>query len=164
VVRERRVLVAAMVVLAGAHAGDDHGDGDDAAPHGARRRELEIIGVVISVHVLGMFAFAPWPDSWPTASVGPGARWRRHAAPRRADAGARPPGGHLVAGVRRLFLLGLGWSFSTVAGSTLITDHAPSTPRTTSRVSPDLVMGVAARGARRLSGLIVDAWGFNVLR
>ena len=58
-IRERPVLGAAIVVLAGAHAAMimvmvmtplhmEHG--------GA---ELEIIGVVISVHVLGMFAFAP---------------------------------------------------------------------------------------------------------
>ena len=59
VVRERPVLLCAMVVLAGAHAAMimvmvmtplhmEHG--------GA---ELRIIGVVISVHVLGMFAFSP---------------------------------------------------------------------------------------------------------
>ena len=59
VVRERPLLLAAMVVMAGAHAAMimvmvmtplhmAHGGAD-----------LEIIGVVISVHVLGMFAFAP---------------------------------------------------------------------------------------------------------
>lgn len=62
-----------------------------------------------------------------------------------------------------LFLLGLGWSFSTVAGSTLITDNAPLDSRADIQGLSDLVMGLAAAGASALSGLIVDAWGFPVL-
>jgi MFS family permease len=62
-----------------------------------------------------------------------------------------------------LFLLGLGWSFSTVAGSTLITDHAPLDTRADIQGLADLVMGLAAAGASALSGIIVDAWGFPVL-
>ena len=40
--------------------GDGRGDDHDAAAHGARwRRSCTVIGFVISVHVLGMFAFSP---------------------------------------------------------------------------------------------------------
>ncbi len=62
-----------------------------------------------------------------------------------------------------LFLLGLGWSFSTVAGATLLTDHAPLEARTDLQGLADLVMGLTAAGASALSGLIVAAWGFPAL-
>jgi MFS family permease len=163
-VRDRPALVAAMVVMAGAHAAMimvmvmtplhmAHGGAD-----------LEIIGVVISVHVLGMFAFAP------LAGIATDRVGRAPAAMAGATllllaltlAAASPEGTswQVFAG---LFLLGLGWSFSTVAGSTMITDHAPLEARTDVQGLSDLVMGVSAAGASALSGLIVDAWGFPVL-
>ena len=62
-----------------------------------------------------------------------------------------------------LFLLGLGWSFSTVAGSTMISDHAPLDARTDVQGAADLVMGLTAAVAGALSGVVVGAWGFPVL-
>ena len=164
VVGERPLLVAAMVVMAGAHAAmimvmvmtPLH------MAHGGAG--LEIIGVVISVHVLGMFAFAPVVGIL-TDRVG-----RAPAAMAGATllllaltvAAASPEGTSWQVFVG-LFLLGLGWSFSTVAGSTLITDHAPLESRADIQGLADLVMGLAAAGASALSGLIVEAWGFPVL-
>ena len=164
VVRERPLLLAAMVVMAGAHAAMimvmvmtplhmAHGGAD-----------LEIIGVVISVHVLGMFAFAP------VAGIVTDRVGRAPAAMAGATlllvalvvASASPEGTSWQVFVG-LFLLGLGWSFSTVAGSTLITDNAPLDSRADIQGLSDLVMGLAAAGASALSGLIVDAWGFPVL-
>ena len=163
-IRERPTLAAAMVVMAGAHAAMimvmvmtplhmAHGGAD-----------LEIIGVVISVHVLGMFAFAP------LAGIAADRVGRAPAAMAGATllllaltlAAASPEGTswQVFAG---LFLLGLGWSFATVAGSTMITDHAPLDSRTDVQGLSDLVMGVSAAGASALSGLIVGAWGFPVL-
>jgi MFS family permease len=164
VVGERPMLLAAMTVMAGAHAAMimvmvmtplhmAHGGAD-----------LEIIGVVISVHVLGMFAFAP-VVGMVTDRVG-----RAPAAMAGATlllvaltvAAASPEGTSWQVFVG-LFLLGLGWSFSTVAGSTLITDHAPLETRADIQGLSDLVMGLAAAGASALSGIIVDAWGFPTL-
>jgi MFS family permease len=163
-VRERPVLGAAVVVLAGGHAAMimvmvmtplhmEHG--------GA---ELEIIGVVISVHVLGMFAFSPLVGFLadrvgraPTAMAG------AILLLLALTLAASSPEGTSWQVFAGLFLLGLGWSFSTVAGSTLITDHAPLEARTDLQGLADLVMGVVAAGASALSGLIVGAWGFPVL-
>ena len=163
-IRERPVLGSAITVLAGAHAAMimvmvmtplhmEHG--------GA---ELEIIGVVISVHVLGMFAFAPVVGYLadrvgraPTAMVG--ATLLLVALTLAASA----PEGTSWQVFAGLFLLGLGWSFATVAGATLLTDHAPLEARTDLQGLADLVMGVVAAGASALSGLIVAAWGFPAL-
>jgi MFS family permease len=163
-IRERPVLGAAIVVLAGAHAAMvmvmvmtplhmEHG--------GA---ELEIIGVVLSVHVLGMFAFAPLVGMLadrvgraPTAMAG---ATLLLLALTMAASSPEGTSWQVFAG---LFLLGLGWSFSTVAGSTLLTDHAPLDARTDLQGLADLVMGVVAAGASALSGLIVAAWGFPAL-
>ena len=95
--------------------------------------ELEIIGVVISVHVLGMFAFAPVVGcARRPGRPGPGGDGRRDAAAasRWCSGCRRRPEGTSWQVFVGLFLLGLGWSFATVAGSTLIADHAPLDART----------------------------------
>ena len=165
VVRERPLLLAAMVVMAGAHAAMimvmvmtplhmAHGGAD-----------LEIIGVVISVHVLGMFAFAPVAGIvTDRVGQGPGSHGGCHAAPRRSRRVRRPrprarPGRCSSA-----------CSCSAWAGRSppwRARRSSPTTRPSTSRADiqglSDLVMGLAAAGASALSGLIVDAWGFPVL-
>ena len=164
VVRERPPLRAAVVVLAGAHAAMiavmvmtplhmEHG--------GA---ELRVIGVVISVHVLGMFAFAPLVG-WladrlgrpPVAMIG---ATLLLAALTLCAASPEGTSWQVFAG---LFLLGLGWSCATVAGSTMVSDHSPLDSRTDVQGLTDLVMGVAAAAAGAVSGLIVAWWGYPVL-
>jgi MFS family permease len=163
-VRDRPVLRYAVIGLAAAHAvmvavmvmtplHMEHG--------GA---ELRVIGIVISVHVLGMFAFAPL--------VGLLAD-RRGRAPvlglgsvvllvSLGLCAAAPEGSswQIFAG---LFLLGLGWSFATVASSTLIADHAPLEARTDVQGASDLVMGLSAALAGGLAGVVVGVWGYAVL-
>lgn len=163
-VRERPVLAYAVTGLAAAHAvmvavmvmtplHMEHG--------GA---ELEVIGIVISVHVLGMFAFSPLvgllADRRGRAPVlGLGAVVLLVSL---ALCAAAPEGNswQIFAG---LFLLGLGWSFATVASSTMIADHAPLEARTDVQGAADLVMGLTAALAGGLAGVIVGAWGYPVL-
>jgi MFS family permease len=163
-VRERPVLAAATAGLAGAHATMvavmvmtplhmEHGEAG-----------LEVIGFVISVHVLGMFAFSPL--------VGV-------AADRLGRAQVMAVGGMLLllalllcawapqgsswqifAG---LFLLGLGWSCATIAGSTLVADHAPLEVRAEVQGAADMTMSLTAAGASALAGVVVGAWGYPVL-
>jgi MFS family permease len=164
VVRERPVLAWAVLGLAAAHAvmvavmvmtplHMEHG--------GA---ELRVIGIVISVHVLGMFAFSPL--------VGLAAdRWGRPAALGTGGVVllvalglcSRSPEGSSWQIFVGLFLLGLGWSFATVAASTTIADHAPLDARTDVQGAADLVMGLSAAGAGGLAGVVVGAWGYATL-
>src|SRR6478672_3219119 len=163
-VRTRPVLGYAVVALASAHAvmvsvmvmtplHMEHG--------GA---ELRVIGIVISTHVLGMFAFAPLVGlaadrSGRAVTLGVGAVV---LAVSLVLCAASPEGSswQIFAG---LFLLGLGWSFATVSASTLIADHAPLEVRADVQGAADLVMGVTAAAAGGLAGVVVGTWGYSTL-
>jgi predicted MFS family arabinose efflux permease len=164
VVRQRPVLLASMVVLAGAHAAMvgvmvmtplhmEHG--------GA---ELRIIGVVISVHVLGMFAFSPLVGILADRTGRPAVLVEGAALLLVAMVlCARAPEGSSWQIFVGLFLLGLGWSFATVAASTLIAQHTPIEARTDVQGAADLVMGLTAASAGGLAGVVVDVWGYAEL-
>ncbi len=125
---------------------------------------LRVIGVVISVHVLGMFAFAP--------VVGAAAD-RYGRTPVLAAGGivllvslvlaALAPQGTSWQVFAGLFLLGLGWSLATVAASTLLVDLTPLDARPDVQGAADLAMGVFAALAGAVSGFVVGAFGFPVL-
>ncbi|GGO93059.1 MFS transporter [Nocardioides phosphati] len=125
---------------------------------------LHVIGLVISVHVLGMFAFAPLVG-WFTDQLGRprmivlGALVQLVAV---ALAGVSPRGSswQVFAG---LFLLGVGWSFVTIAGATLLTDRTPLAARTDVQGASDLVMGLSAGAAGGVSGLVVGTLGYGWL-
>ncbi len=126
--------------------------------------ELRVIGMVISVHVLGMFAFAP--------VVGLAAdRWGRPVLMMvgavlllvsLALGGTSPAGSswQIFAG---LFLLGLGWSATTVAASTLVSELTPIDARTDVQGAADLVMGLTAAAGGGIAGVVVGAFGYPVL-
>lgn len=125
---------------------------------------LEIIGVVISAHVLGMFAFAPLV----------GMATDRFGRPAMLTVGAivlfgslflggtSPAGASWQIGVA-LFLLGLGWSCCTVAASTLLSESAPLDVRTDIQGAADLIMGLVAAAAGALAGVIVGTLGYAAL-
>ncbi len=163
-VRQRPALAAGIGGLAGAHAAMvavmvmtplhmEHGGS-----------ELRIIGIVISVHVLGMFAFAP-VVGWLTDRLGRSAVLGAGGAVLLGSLAlcAWAPEGSSWQIFAGLFLLGLGWSLATVASSTLIADHAPLEVRTDVQGAADLVMNLAAAGAGGLAGVVVGLWGYPVL-
>jgi MFS family permease len=164
VLRERPVLVAAMAGLAAAHAvmisvmvmtplHMEHGGSS-----------LRIIGVVISLHVLGMFAFAPVVgmvvDRTSAATVlAAGGVVLLLAL---LFSGISPEGtSHSIFG--GLFLLGLGWSMATVAAATLVAEQAPLASLTQVQGTADLVMSLAAAVGGGASGVIVGEYGFATL-
>jgi MFS family permease len=163
-VRERPVLAAATAGLGTAHAvmvavmvmtplHMEHG--------GA---ELRVIGLVISVHVLGMFAFAPL-SGWAADRLGRATTVAIGGVVLLVSlffSGRSPEGSswQIFAG---LFLLGFGWSLATVASSTLIAEHAPLESRTDIQGAADLLMNVAAALAGGVAGVIVGAWGYPSL-
>ncbi len=126
--------------------------------------QLKIIGLVVSVHVLGMFAFSPLvglaTDQWGASRMLIAGGSLLLVAV--AMSGSSPEGSswQIFGG---LFLLGLGWSFSTVAASTLIAVEVPLEARTDVQGAADLIMGVSAALAGALAGVIVGSSGFAAL-
>jgi MFS family permease len=126
--------------------------------------ELQVIGFVISAHVLGMFAFSPL--------VGLAAdRLGRPLVLRTGGVvllaslvlcGLAPEGSswQIFGG---LFLLGLGWSCATVAASTIIADLTPVAARTDVQGTADMAMSLTAAAGGALAGLIVGSLGYPVL-
>ena len=125
---------------------------------------LEVIGAVISVHVLGMFALAP-VVGWATDRFGRSLVLSAGAVSLFVSlllCGTAPAGASYQIGAG-LFLLGLGWSLCTVAGSTLLSESAPFDARTDVQGAADLVMGLAAATAGALAGVVVGTLGYPVL-
>ncbi len=133
------------------------GAGHDAA------HTLRIVGMVISVHIAGMYAFAPLVG-WLTDRLGRrpvifvGIVLLLTACALAGSAGY--DSSRLAAG---LFLVGLGWSCTLVAGSTLLSESVPLELRASAQGFSDLIMGLAGATAGALSGVVVSAWGFPVL-
>jgi MFS family permease len=62
-----------------------------------------------------------------------------------------------------LFLLGLGWSCTLIAGSTLLTDDVGENERPAVQGLSDLVMNLSAAAGGALAGVIVVASSYGVL-
>jgi MFS family permease len=126
--------------------------------------QLRIIGIVISVHILGMFAFSPivgWAaDAWGRVPVMLTGGVMLVAS--LAMAGASPEGTswQIFSG---LFLLGLGWSCATVSGSVVIADLVPVESRTDVQGAADSLMALTAAAAAAVSGIVVDRAGYPAL-
>ena len=124
---------------------------------------LRIVGLVLSFHIAGMFAFSP-VFGWLTDRIGrrpvvvAGIALLLVACATAGTAGhqeARLAGG--------LMLLGLGWSATMVAGSTLLSESVPVELRASAQGVSDLLMGLAGALAGALSGVIVKLLGYPML-
>ena len=125
---------------------------------------LEVIGLVISLHVVGMYAFSPvtgWAvDRWGgRVVIGVGAGVLLAASVLAASA----PEGHSSALTVALVLLGMGWSCTLIAGSTLLTAALPLRERPAAQGLADVAMGIAGGGGGAAAGVVVAGWGFPAL-
>ncbi len=133
------------------------GAGHDAA------HTLSIVGLVLSFHIAGMFAFSP-VFGWLTDRLGrrpiifAGIALLLTACALAGSAGHDPA--RLAGG---LMVLGLGWSATMVAGSTLLSESIPVELRASAQGLSDLLMGLAGAMAGAISGVIVAAWGYSTL-
>jgi MFS family permease len=124
---------------------------------------LRIVGLVLSFHIAGMFAFSP-VFGWLTDRFG-----RRSvilagiALLLGACALAGNAGHHSARLAGGLMMLGLGWSATMVAGSTLLSESVSGQMRASAQGLSDLVMGLAGASAGAISGVIVEAWGYSTL-
>jgi MFS family permease len=126
-------------------------------------RTLGIVGLVLSFHIAGMYAFSP-VVGWLTDKFG-----RRPvvvagiALLLAACALAGSAGHHPARLAGALMILGLGWSATMVAGSTLLSESVPVELRAAAQGLSDLLMGLAGALAGAVSGVIVEGWGYPTL-
>lgn len=125
---------------------------------------LRVVGIVISGHVVGMYAFSPvmgWlaDKRGPRATVALGAAVLLVAC---AVSGLAADHQAVLLGIG-LFLLGLGWSACMVGGSLLVNLTADEHQRPAVQGSSDMLMGLSAAIFASASGLIVAQWGYGAL-
>ncbi len=132
------------------------------AGHGAAHT-LRIVGIVLSFHIAGMYAFAPLVG-WLTDKLGRRPVIFAGVAVLLAACAVAGTAGHDSARLAiGLTLLGLGWSSTMVAGSTLVSESVPLELRAAAQGLSDLVMGLAGALAGAMSGVVVNAWGYPAL-
>jgi MFS family permease len=118
---------------------------------------LQIVGIVLSLHIAGMYAISP-VTGWLTDRLG-----RRPviligiALLLGACAVAGTAGHEIPLLSLGLVMLGLGWSATMVAGSTLLSESVGTANKPSVQGLSDLVMGLAGAVSGGLSGFVV-AW------
>lgn len=121
---------------------------------------IALVGVVISIHILGMFGASPIMG-WLVDRIGP------------TRVIVMGGGILLVATVLGILagdsmalipvalgLLGLGWSAGLIGGSTLLTTSVPAAMRVPLQGATDAAMNVAAATSAALSGVVLGFAGF----
>ena len=125
---------------------------------------LRIIGFVISVHVLGMYAFSPiigsLSDRLGRVRVIQIGLVILLAAT--IVAGSAAPDNAIQLGVG-LFLLGLGWSCTLIAGSAFLSESVSIQIRPASQGASDLVMNLSGAGGGAVAGLIIGTLSYGWL-
>lgn len=123
---------------------------------------LTDISLVISAHTFGMFAFSiisgQLADRWgrgPVILIG--------LATLILSCLLAPLSPDVVPLALALFLLGLGWNFSYVGGSSLLADQLTSGERAQIQGFNDLMVGLASAVGSFSSGLIFAAQGYGLV-
>lgn len=121
------------------------------------------VGITISLHVLGMFAFAPLVG-WVVDRFGPRlAMWAGIGIFMLSlIAGAMWPD-DLMWILVSLFLLGLGWSFVNIAGSTLFASTVADEARASSQGGIDALANLCGATAAFLAGPLLVITSFATL-
>ncbi|MGW3603981.1 MFS transporter [Micromonospora sp. NPDC005161] len=147
------LVMVAVMSMTPVRLGESHADAD----------VLRLVGIVLSLHIAGMYAFSPLVG-WLTDRLGRrvvilgGVALLLAACAVAGTAGHHTP--RLSVG---LVLLGLGWSGTMVAGSTLLSESVPGGVRPSVQGLSDLTMGLAGAGAAMVSGFVMQVAGYPVL-
>ena len=125
---------------------------------------LTVIGLVISVHVLGMFAFSPIVGSLSdrlgrVRVIQIGLAILMLSA---VISGFAHADDAYTLGVG-LFLLGLGWSCTLIAGSALLSESVADTFKASSQGASDLVMNLSGAGGGAIAGVIIGTLSYGWL-
>ncbi len=123
---------------------------------------LSGVSFVISAHALGMYAFSlvsgRMTDRWgrlPVIILG--------SSVMIISCLIAAPSVNLVPLVIALFLLGLGWNFAYVAGSTLLADQLSPKERAKTQGFNDLLLNLASAASQVGSGVIYAVGGFGLM-
>jgi MFS family permease len=164
IVRSHRAALTALTAIAAAHATMvaimvmtpvhlEH--------HGA---SLQVVGLTISLHIAGMYALSPLVGRFadrvgrrPALAAG----ILQLVAAALLAAFAAPTGSAWFQ--VGLVLLGTGWSFCLVAGSTLLVDATPTDARTIVQGASDLVMNLAGGAGGIAAGIVLAVAGYEAL-
>lgn len=126
--------------------------------------EVRIIGFVISLHIVGMYFFSPvvgWLvdrfGSRPMIATGGAVLFIGAEMASHTD--AEDSLGVFVG----LFLVGLGWSFGLISGSSLLTASFPVAERVPIQGASDLVMSAAGAGAALSAGVVYEFGSYHAL-
>ncbi|NQU31109.1 MAG: MFS transporter, partial [Anaerolineae bacterium] len=142
------VMIAIMVITSLHMKGNDHGLGS--------------ISAVISAHTVGMFAFSVvsgrLADKWGRAPV-----ILTGAAILVLACFTAPLSSNVFPIAVSLFLLGLGWNFCFVGGSTLLADQLSQAERARTQGVNDLLVGLASATGSLGSGLVYAATSYTVI-
>jgi MFS family permease len=140
------VVMIAVMAMTPIHIGDSgHPD------------ELRIVGIVLSLHIAGMYALSP-VTGWLTDRVGRRPVILGGTALLVAACAVAGTAGHDTVRLSiGLVLLGMGWSATMVGGSTLLSESVGVTNKPAVQGLSDLVMGLAGASSGALSGLVM-AW------
>lgn len=146
-------VMVAVMSMTPVRLGESHGDAD----------VLRVVGIVLSLHIAGMYALAPLVG-WLADRLGrPAVILGGVGLLLAACAVAGTAGHHTPQLSVGLVLLGLGWSGTMVGGSTLLSESVPAAVRPSVQGFSDLTMGLAGAGAAAVSGFVMRAAGYPVL-
>jgi MFS family permease len=126
--------------------------------------ELQIIGFVISLHIVGMYFFAPVVGMLvdrigPPTIIAAGGMILFAGAELASHTDAEDSLGVFVG----LFLVGLGWSFGLIAGSSLLTSSFSITERVAVQGTADLVMSASGALAALSAGVVFELASYHAL-
>jgi MFS family permease len=144
-----QVVMVAVMVITSLHMKDNH-------------HVLTDISTVISAHTFGMYAFSVisgWlADKWGRAQV-----ILTGAVVLLLACVSAPFSPDVLPLAVSLFLLGLGWNFCFVGGSTLLADQLSPTERARTQGANDLLVGLASAAASLSSGIVFATLGYGLV-
>ena len=144
-----QVVMVAIMVITSLHMRDNN-------------HQLGDISAVISAHTLGMYAFSVLSgrlaDKW-----GRGPVILTGASTLLLACLTAPLSPDVLPLAVSLFLLGLGWNFCFVGGSTLLADQLSPAERARTQGFNDLLVGLASATGSLSSGLVFAATSYTVI-
>jgi len=128
----------------------------------AHNHTLGAVSLVISAHTFGMFAFS-MISGWMTDRWGRGRVIILGSVVMLLSCVMAAPSTSLVPLLVALFLLGLGWNFAYVAGSTLLTDQLSVGERAKTQGFNDLMLNLSSGVSQAISGFVFAVGGYGVM-